>query len=128
METHGAYMATLAVGLYGFEEHGVRARIATFCADEDSTMHKAMTVAIIKYFQYQYITVLKSVATAPGMTEPEKIDFMVGAVTNIVDHAFGCHDKCGDFIVTDVNGVMEHTCKVAGGDAAHSKPSLPGGK
>ncbi|KAK3262631.1 hypothetical protein CYMTET_28522 [Cymbomonas tetramitiformis] len=86
-----------------------------------------LSVAIIKCFQYQYITVLEFVATAPGMTEPEKIVFMVGAVTNIVDHAFGCHGKCGDFIGTDVNGVREHWCKVAGGDAAHT-PSLPGGK
>ncbi|KAK3273910.1 hypothetical protein CYMTET_17877 [Cymbomonas tetramitiformis] len=42
METHGAFMSTLAVGLYRFEEFGLRARISSFIADEDSTMRARM--------------------------------------------------------------------------------------
>ncbi|KAK3250868.1 hypothetical protein CYMTET_39773, partial [Cymbomonas tetramitiformis] len=90
-----------------------------------------LSKAVIDYLNRLYRYVIKSVAAKDDLEwaipEDEKIEWLQGAVVNVVDHAFGKHENCGKYRIPLGDGTWHSWCGVDANEPDY-KPHLPHGK
>ncbi|KAK3272126.1 hypothetical protein CYMTET_19557 [Cymbomonas tetramitiformis] len=90
-----------------------------------------LSKAVIDYLNRMYRYIIKSVAAKEdlewALPEDEKVEWLSGAVMNVIDHAFGKHEHCGRYRVPLPDGTWHSWCGVDANDPDY-KPHLPHGK
>ncbi|KAK3273432.1 hypothetical protein CYMTET_18326 [Cymbomonas tetramitiformis] len=90
-----------------------------------------LSKAVIDYLNRMYRYIIKSVAAKEDLEwafpDEEKVEWLSGAVMNVVDHAFGKHENCGKYRVPLPDGTWHSWCGVDANDPDY-KPHLPHGK